>query len=142
MKFSDFWKSKPFELPRVEKGDKLSRDELTRARAIIREKSEAGWPAYRIKTYIQRELGIDEYRASRVFDTERKRDDVKAIRQLGTEVGFDKYRVILSPNACRKCRQKTADGARIFSKAEARKTGYGQFVPFHPNCYCIVVPVV
>lgn len=140
MRFFDFWKSTPFQLPSFEKA-KLSRDELTKAREIIRELQEKNRPAYDIVSTIQRTLKINQYRAQRVFDTEVKRNDVVATRSLGRDIGFTKYKVILSPNACPLCIEKSNNGRKVFSDADVHKTGYGQFVPWHPNCYCITVPV-
>lgn len=143
MTFNEFWKNQSFELPHFEKAQKLTRDELTRAREIIRRHyGELDWPATRVINRISTALGIDEYRAKRVFDTESKRMDTIETRRLGEEIGFSSYKVILSPNACVLCRQKTNNGNRVFSQAQVEKTGYGAFVPWHPNCFCLAVPYV
>ena len=139
--FSEHWKSRPFELPTFEKA-KLSRDELTKAREIIREWQEKNRPAYDIIEYIQRGLKIDKYRAERVYWTETKKNDRIATTQLGTEVGFTHYKAILSPSACPLCRKKTDNGNKIFTTKEVQKSGYGESIPFHPGCYCVLVPTV
>jgi hypothetical protein len=119
---------------------KLSRDELTKAREIIRSSNGRSVPAYETIGKISRELGIAQWRAQRVYDTESKRSAVVATRQLGKDIGFSEYSVILSPNACHRCKKMTENGRKIFTQKEITKGGYGWFVPFHPNCYCIVVP--
>lgn len=139
MGFLHFWHTHPFNAPRFEK-DKLSRDELSQAREIIRTYRSKGWPAYKIKTRLQKELGVNEFRASLIFDTETKRDDVVATRQLGKDVGFSEYKVILAPSACQKCVRFTHNGDRLFSQGEVQKSGWNAFIPHHPGCRCIVVP--
>jgi hypothetical protein len=137
MDFKTAWKKTA--ATRVEKA-KLSRDELTKAREIIRAGNSRSVPAYETIGKVGRELNINQYRAQRVYVTESKRNDVVATRQLGKGIGFSKYSVILSPNACHKCQQMTENGRKIFTQKDITKGGYGWFVPFHPHCYCIVVP--
>lgn len=141
MSFKSFWKTKPFDLPTFEKAEKLSRDELVKVRELISTYQARNWRSSQIIEKIQGVLQIDQYRAQRVYDTEVKRRDVVATRELGKQVGFTKYGVVISPNACALCRRKTDNGAKIFSDADIHKTGYGQFVPWHPNCFCIAIPL-
>ncbi len=141
MGFKDYWVSHPFALPRFSKDDKLSKAQLEQARNIIKTYQAKGWSASKIKAQIQKELGIDEYRAARVFDTEVKRNDVAATHEVGNQIGFTEYKTILSPNACALCRRKSDNGNKVFSDKDIHKTGYGQMVPWHPNCFCILYPI-
>ena len=143
MDFKEFWKSHPFVIPRLEKEEAMSDNELTEARALIALYNKKRKPAFLTIKALRRKFGklATQSDAARVYWTETKKADVQATHELGKEIGFTKYRTILSPNACPLCRRKSENGTKIFSNADLAKSGYGEFVPWHPQCYCIVVPV-
>lgn len=144
MSYKEWHTSHPFEAPRVEKSEKLSDEEITEARGLIAYYNKHHFTATQAINALRRKLRklAAQPDAARVYWTETKKADTQATLSLGEEIGFTTYKVILSPSACRVCRKKTSDGERIFSDKEVAKTGYGQFVPFHPNCFCIAVPHV
>lgn len=80
------------------------------------------------------------WKAERVYYTEIKREDTKVVAQAGEDLEIKSYRVILSPNACETCRKKTNSGSKIFKNSDLQKDGYGHIPPFHPNCYCALLP--
>lgn len=141
MQFSNYWRAINGET--FKKAD-LSVTELKKVQETIARLQKKGLPAYKIINSLQRsvkELSVP-YKAKRAFWTELKRMDTEKVLDAGDELDIDKYRVILSPNACKICREKTESGKKIFTSAEVNKSGDGQFVPWHPNCFCIAVPVV
>lgn len=140
MNFQEYWKQNQYQTPRFEKSRKLSREELTKARELIKTYQSKGLIASKAIKKLAKDLNIADSHASMVYWTEIKRSDVVATRRLGRDIGFTKYKVILSPDACKVCKQKTNEGRKIFSQADVQKSGYGQMVPFHPHCYCIVIP--
>ena len=73
------------------------------------------------------------YKAKRAFDTENKAIQTNSVMDSADELGIDKFQCILSPNACDLCRQKTANGDRIFRESDLTKAGYGHKPPFHAN---------
>lgn len=122
--------------------DSLGEDDITEARGLIAFYNKRRYTATVTIKALMRKFSLDKSAAARVYWTETKRDDTDAVIDLGKEIGFTKYKVILSPSACKICRKKTNDGARIFKASELNKSGEGHKPPFHPNCYCILVPHV
>jgi hypothetical protein len=141
MNYSDWHKQNPFNIPRIEKADKMSESEITEARALIAQYNKRHKTATQTIDALMRKFAVTQPAAARVFWTETKKSDTAATLKLGAEIGFSKYQVILSPSACKVCVKKTDNGKKIFSDKEVHKTGHGEFVPFHPNCYCICVPI-
>lgn len=138
--FKSFWKTSKDQL--FEKNMALTVSELTGVQDKIARLQAKGLPSSRIIDALQRfnpKLS-DRYRAEAAYWTEVKRIDTEEVAELGDELGISKYKVVLSPSACRLCREKTNNGNKIFSQKEVQKTGYGQFVPWHPNCYCVAIP--
>jgi rubrerythrin len=129
---------------RVTKSEKLSDSEITEARGLIAYYNKHRYTATQTIKALQRKFGklSEEYKAARVYWTETKKDDVTATAELGKEIGFTKYKTVLSPSACPLCRKKSDNGNKIFSQKEIEKTAHGDFVPWHENCYCIVIPWV
>lgn len=127
---------------RVQKSDNLSDKEITEARALIALYNKRHRTATQIIKALQRKFGklASKPDAARVFWTETKKADTDAVQSMATEYGFDKFKIILSPSACAVCRKKTDNGTKIFKNSELNKSGYGHKPPFHPNCYCILVP--
>lgn len=120
----------------------LTKNELVAVQNIIKTLQSKGLPSSKIITALQQEVSKlhEKYRAEAAYWTETKRDDTKTVGELGEDLGITKYKVILSPNACKLCRQKTENGKKIFSNADIQKTGYGHVPPLHVNCYCILIP--
>lgn len=135
--FKEIWKANNGEDMKA-----LTKSELIQVQGIIFNLQKKGYPSSKIITALQKtnQKLNEKWRAERAYWTTVKQDDTKAIADLGDDLGFTKYKVILSPNACPLCIQKTNNGRKVFDQREISKSGYGQFVPWHPNCYCIVVP--
>lgn len=128
---------------RFDKAEKLSDSEISQARSLIALYNKRRKTATQIIKALARKFGkLSMPDAARVYWTETKRDDTNAVLDLGEQVGFTTFKVILSPSACTVCRKKTNDGTRIFKASELSKSGHGHKPPFHPNCYCILVPHV
>ncbi len=129
---------------RVEKSGSLTKKEIEEARALIALYNKKHKTATQIIQALQKRFGKLAYKpdAARVFWTETKKADTEAVHELSKELGFDTFKVILSPSACPVCRKKTSDGNKVFKSTEISKSGYGHAPPFHPNCYCILVPHV
>lgn len=140
MNFPDFWKNLngvvSFEKAR------LTKSELVEVQNTIARLQKKGLPASKIIDALQKKNSklSERWKAERAFWTETKRDDTGVVSDIGEEVGFSEYKVILSPNACKTCREKTSGGRKIFKTADLHKSGYGHVPPFHPNCYCILIP--
>lgn len=144
MQFSDFWKLfKKVEGEYLMKSsDKLTKNELVEVQRTIRAMQEKGMNANKIIRYLQdhNKKLAERYKAERAFYTELKRLDTREVKDAGEYLELHKYRVILSPSACQVCRKKTDNGRRIFTEKDLKKDGYGHYPPFHPNCYCILIP--
>jgi hypothetical protein len=143
MSFKDFWKKNPYATPRFEKA--MSQTELERARKIINDMQEEGRPS----SMIIKRLGDvfpklrPEWKAARAYWTETKKIDTKEVKEFAGDLGFKHYKVILSPSACPLCRKKSDNGSKVFDAREVvtAAKSYGKFVPWHPNCYCIAIPL-
>lgn len=142
MNFKSFWKIQ-FHGESFEK-DRLSTIELKKVQDVIFELQKKGLPSSKIITELQRvnKKLSERWKAERAFWTEVKRDDTYGVADASDDLGVDKYQVILSPNACRLCRKKTEQGKKVFKGMDLEKSGYGHVPPFHPNCYCILIPEV
>jgi DNA repair exonuclease SbcCD ATPase subunit len=126
------------------KSEKLTRKEMELARSIIEEDRAKSVMSSKTIEKLQSALPKlnEEWKAARVYWTETKREDTEIVAEAGEDLGLDKYRVILSPNACPVCEKKTDNGRKVFKQEEIDKAGYGHAPPFHPNCYCFALPVV
>ncbi len=126
----------------LKSSDKLSEKELREIQNVIRDMQKKGMNASKIIKYLQNHNDKlrDKNKAERAFWTELKRLDTKQVSTSGKYLDLDKYRVILSPHACEVCRKKTNDGRKIFKSSDLEKDGYGHIPPFHPNCYCVLIP--
>jgi hypothetical protein len=140
MKFTDFWK-KHYTYERIEK--KLSQKELKTVRDIISEMEDKRRPAKAIIGKLGRELDdLDtKARAKQAYATESKRLESKYIKEDAEDLGIKKFRIELSPNACDACIAFTKNGSRIFYEKGLKKDGR-DVPPIHPNCKCILVPVL
>ncbi len=132
--FSQFWKAKS--------GEALTEKEIVEVAKRIDFLQKKGRISSSIIEDLQKFNGklSEKYRAEAAYWTEVKKKDTEKVAEIGKELGISKYKVILSPNACKICKEKTSYGKKIFDEKEINKTGYGQSVPWHVNCYCIVVP--
>ena len=135
-----YWKQKDF----INKGEKLTKVELQLVRSIITEDRERRVISSKTIKKLQTILPklSEKWKAERVYFTETKREDTEVVADAGEDLGLDKYRIILSPNACTLCRKKSDNGKKIFTQKDVEKSGYGYFVPWHPNCYCLAIPVL
>ncbi len=127
----------------LKSADKLSEKEIRDIQNTIRDMQNKGANASKIIKYLQdhNDKLKDKYKAERAFWTELKRLDTKQVKVSGNYLDIDKYKVLLSPHACPMCREKTNDGRRIFKSSDFKKAGYGHVPPFHPNCFCVLIPV-
>ncbi len=127
-----------------ERHEKLDEDEIHFVRSMIEDSREIGMSSSKTITRIQTNIYKLRFRwrAERAYWTEVKKDDTEAVKDIGEEAGFDKYKIILSPIACAICRRKTDGGRKVFTQKELSLEGYGHAPPFHPSCYCIAVPEV
>ncbi len=140
MNFKDKWK----QLNSFEKSNALTKSELEFVRSVIGEKQRKGWISSRTIKYLQQsvpKLSL-KYRAETAYWTEVKHQDTKLIAESGDDMGIEDYKVILSPDACKLCREKTQEGRKVFKSSEVQKAGIGHVPPFHPNCYCVLIPTI
>jgi len=140
MTFQDFWKINNGHISFAKA--KLTKSELIDCQNLIARLQKQGLPANKIIEALQKRNAklTERWKAERVFWTETKRDDTELVAEAGEEVGFTEYKVILSPNACKTCRSKTDGGSKIFKNSDLQKSGYGHVPPFHPFCFCILIP--
>lgn len=140
-KFKNFWQE--LNLPIFEKSVALTNNELDEVDKKIKQLQARGLTSSKIIKALQdfNPKLAQEYRASAAYWTAVKTDDTKAIGTLGEDLGITKYKTILGPNACKICRNKTRDGTKIFKNSDIQKSGWGHVPPFHPNCFCIMIPI-
>lgn len=124
------------------KSEALTDKELVDIRAYIKALQSKGSMAKNTITHLQHfNKKLSElWKAERVYYTEIKRKDTKEIGVAGEELGIDKYRVILSPHACDTCEKQSNYGKKKYDNTDIQKTGYGHIPPYHPNCYCCLLP--
>lgn len=144
MNFRDYWaliKKTEGEIL-IKSDSKLSKAELIDIQKTIFELQKKGYNATKIIKYLQDHNAklAEKSRAARAFWTELKRMDTEEVKESGKILDLDEYKVILSPHACPVCRKKTRNGAKVFTGKELNKTGYGHYPPFHPYCYCVLIP--
>ena len=127
-----------------EKAERLSETEIIEVQRTIGELQKKGLPSSKIISALQKQNPklSEKYRAERAYWTEVKHQDTQKVGEAGEELDFETFKVILSPNACKTCHEKTNNGTKLFKSADLQKAGYGHIPPFHPNCYCIMIPVV
>lgn len=121
----------------------LTKAELLNIRKTIQILEDKGLPSSKIIEALQKmnKKLIQKWRAERAYYTEVKLRDTKIVGKIGEELDIQKYRVVMSPNPCAICKKKSNNGKKLFSNAEIDKSGYGHVPAFHPNCYCILLPV-
>lgn len=143
MNFQDYWRMSTFEGDVLRKSsNRLSKSELKEIQETIHEMQKKGLNANKIIKYLQDHNAklAERYKAERAFYTEVKRMDTDTVKEAGEELDVEKYQVLLSPHACQVCKQKTQNGQKTFTKTDLEKSGYGHYPPFHPNCYCVLIP--
>lgn len=140
--FRDFWKSINSSGEEFYKSASLSKSELRDIRNYIKALQAKNAPSSVIIKHLQKFNSklSEAWKAERAYWTEVKRMETKTIGDAADELDISKYRVVLSPSACEICRKKTDNGKREFHKSDLEKSGYGHVPPFHPNCYCVVIP--
>ena len=139
--FKDYWKAQAQET--VEKADALTVTELAEVNEVIDTMQDKGKIAKDIIAALQQQFPKlqERYRAEMAYYTEVKRKDTEDVVATADDLGVTKYRIVLSPHCCDKCRLISKDGKRIFTDEDVKKGGYNDVPPFHPNCYCILLPV-
>ena len=119
----------------------LSQKELMEVRSTIIKLQKQGKPSGKIIQVLQKMNAklFEKWRAERTYFTEMKLMDTKIVHEAAKDLGVTKYRVVLSPSACPICVKKSNNGKKIFDDSEVKKAGDG-FIPWHPNCYCVLIP--
>jgi len=143
MNFKTFWKSIINNEEIILKSSaKLSKSELVQVQNIIHTMQKKGKNAKSIIKYLQDHNSklVDMYKAERAFWTEIKRMDTADVADSADELDLKEFKVILSPHACPLCLSKTNNGKKVFKSSEITKDGFGHAPPFHPNCYCVIIP--
>src|SRR5665213_1557638 len=132
--FKEFWKAQNGG-DMFEKSGALTKAEIVAVQNKIAELQSKGFPSSRIIASLQKFNGklSEKWKAERAYWTEVKVDDTQTVAGLGDDIGISKYRVVLSPNACKICREKSQEGSKIFKNSDLEKSGYGHVPPFHPN---------
>jgi hypothetical protein len=142
--FTKWWKVQIQNKELFEKSEYLTKSELLEIQRTIYELQKKGLPSSKIILALQKQNKklAQKWRAERAFWTETKATDTKKIGEAGEELDITKYKVILSPSACEACRSKCDNGHKIFKSSDIEKAGYGHVPPFHPNCFCVMIPTV
>lgn len=121
--------------------DKLSRDQLYRVRRKLSKLDGQK------KTYSQKVDTLartvpklrEEWKAERVVRTEDKRSESLEVKNDANELGFTRFKILVSNRACKTCMNFTNNGTKIFETKDLKKGG--RSVPsIHPNCNCILIP--
>jgi hypothetical protein len=122
--------------------DKLSQEEIREVQKYIEKLQSQGQKATDIIKKLQNynDKLSEYYKAKRAFETENKNAQSKEIINSASNLDINKFKVMLNPNACKTCRQKTENGRKIFTEKEITKSGFGMRPPFHPNCTCLILP--
>ena len=143
MNFKTFWKSVlNNEEIILKSSDRLTKGELIDVQNTIHKLQGQGKSASSIIKYLQdhNKKLVEKYKAERAFWTEVKRMDSEDIIDASEDLDLEEFKVILSPHACDICTKKTRNGTKVFKNSEITKDGYGHVPPFHPSCYCILIP--
>lgn len=141
--FKEFWKSINSDSEEFYKSASLTKAELRDIRNYISALKQKNAPSSKIINHLQKftpKLN-EKWKAERAYWTETKRMETQVIGEAGEDLGINDYRVILSPSACPICVKKTDNGTKKFTNTDIKKTGYGHVPSFHPNCYCVLIPV-
>lgn len=139
--FKEFWKSENGK-EIFEKKTSLTKSEIFEIQNKIAELQGRGYPSGKIITALQKFNSklSERWKAERAYWTEVKVDDTGIVGETGDELGISKYKTILSPHPCPICVKKTENGGKVFKSSDLEKAGYGHVPPFHPNCYCVLIP--
>ena len=140
--FKNYYKSLFEEDNEFYKSSALTDKEIVDCRKYIAELQKKDAPAKVIIEHLQHfnPKLMEKWRAERVYYTETKKQDSNVVGEAGQELEIKSYRVILSPHACDVCHQKSMNGTKVFKNSDITKGGYGHVPPFHPNCYCVLLP--
>jgi hypothetical protein len=124
------------------KVEKLNKQEIEYVGHLIRDLQKKGKKSSEIISTIQKAVPKlrERWKAERAYWTEAKRQDTEEVAEVSAEIGFEEYKVILSPHACEVCTSKSDSGHKVFKTTDLEKAGFGHVPPFHPNCYCVLVP--
>lgn len=140
--FTNYWKSLNSSYEEFQKSSSLTIKELKEIRQYIKALQDKGAISKTIIGHLQKfNSKISElWKAERVYYTEIKRDNSQTVGEIGEELEIKSYRVVLSPHACGACHKSSNNGNKIFKTSDIQKAEYGVVPPFHPNCYCILLP--
>jgi hypothetical protein len=143
--FKVFWKTFVAERQAVQlikSADRLSKEEINDIQQLIKKLQKENKPSSVIIKYLQsyNDKISEYYKAKRVFDTETKDLQTESVMRSAESLDINKFQVLLSPDACPTCRAKTQNGRKVFDESEITKDGYGHRPPFHPHCYCTLIP--
>jgi hypothetical protein len=146
MKFKEYYKSIVYGEGNEYfwKSEALTEKEITDIQKYIYDLQQKGLPSAKIIKQLQSYNSKlkEKYKAERAYFTEIKRNESLVVGDAGENLELTKYRVLLSPHACPICMQKTQGGKKIFKNTDFQKDGYGYVPPFHPNCYCSIIPTI
>lgn len=139
--FKEFWKANNGN-DIFEKKASLTKSEILEVQNRISTLQSRGYNSEKIISALQKfNVKLAErWKAERAYWTEVKVDDTETVGEAGEDLGISKYKVILSPHACKTCLDKSDNGHKVFKSSDIEKSGYGHVPPFHPNCYCILIP--
>lgn len=143
MNFKQFWKNLVEEEYLIKSDEKaLTEQELVKATRYIAMQERKKVKADSVITGLQKLIPKlhERWRAERVYWTEVKRIQTAVVQEVGEDLELEEYRVLLSPDACDVCREKTQGGKKVFHQGDLTKDGYGHVPPFHPHCYCTIIP--
>jgi len=84
----------------------------------------------------------EEWKAERVVRTEDKRLETREVKAEAKELGYEKFIILPSYNACEDCIAFSDNGKRIFTKEELLD-GHGRNrPPVHVQCQCMLSPYI
>jgi arsenate reductase-like glutaredoxin family protein len=121
--------------------DKLSRDQLYRVRRKLSKLDGQK------KTYSQKVDTLartvpklkEKWRSERVVRSEDKRSESLEVKNDAQELGFSRFKIMVSNRACKTCMSFTSNGSKIFDTKGLKKGGR-DVPPIHSNCNCILIP--
>ena len=129
----------------------LTKSELRQVQDTIAQLQKKGLPSSEIITALQKQsknLRM-RWKAERVYWTEVKSFDTKKIGEAGEELGGQVAAADvgqLVDDESERARVAVLggreSGRKIFKSTDIEKAGYGHVPPFHPNCYCLLIPTI
>jgi len=127
---------------KLNKSDALNQKELDRIRDKMDLWDDKNVP-YSVKVDRVKRLSPklkEQYRAEQVIRTEDKRLETEKIKEDAEELDIDRFTILTQPTECDVCQARSQNGTKIYTQSELDKLGGGP--PWHPNCYCLLVPEI